>query len=224
MTGGDLMTLPADPETDGTGSPAGISALSLAAITAAVDSEDPTPGGGAVAACAGALAAALAGMAARFSARGAAGPGPFASLVGQAGALRARCLRLADDDAEAYAGYVAATRLPRDPDPEIRKRAVRAALDHAAAVPLELAGTAAELAGLAEQLARTGNRHLRSDAVTAALLASAVTRSAAVFVAGNVGGTDDPRIARARTAAAEADAAAQRCVALITDSRQQDKG
>jgi methenyltetrahydrofolate cyclohydrolase len=207
------------------GSPVGISSLSLAAITAAVDSEEPTPGGGAVAACAGALASALAGMVARFSAHGAAEPGRFAALSGHAGALRARCLRLADDDAEAYAGYVVATRIPREPDPQMRRQALRAALDSAAAVPLELAGTAAELARLAEQLACTGNRHLRSDAVTAALLASAVASSAAIFVADNVRGTgDDPRIARARTAAAEAGAAAQRCVALIAESRQREKG
>jgi formiminotetrahydrofolate cyclodeaminase len=207
------------------GSPVGISSLSLAAITAAVDSEEPTPGGGAVAACVGALASALAGMAARFSVHGAAEPGRFAALSDHAGALHARCLRLADDDAEAYAGYVAATRIPREPDPQMRRQALRAALDSAAAVPLELADTAAELAQLAEQLACTGNRHLRSDAVTAALLASAVASSAAIFVADNVRGTgDDPRIACARTAAAEADAAAQRCVALIAESRQWEKG
>ena len=193
-----------------------LSSLSLAAITAAVDSEEPTPGGGAVAACAGALASALAGMVARFSAPGAAEPGRSAALTDQVGALSATCLRLADDDAQEYAGYVAATRIPREPDPQVRSQALRAALDGAAAVPLELAGVAAELAGLAEELARTGNRHLRSDAVTAALLASAVAGSAAIFVADNVRGTDDdPRIARARTAAAEADAAARRCVALV---------
>jgi formiminotetrahydrofolate cyclodeaminase len=212
------MTLPEGHGAGAAESRPGISALSLAAITAAIDSEEPTPGGGAAAACAGALAAALAGMAARFSARGAVGPGRFDALSGQASALSARCLRLADDDADAYAGYVAATRIPREPDPRIRKQALRAALGSAAEVPLELAGTAAGLARLAEQLARTGNRHLRSDAVTAALLAAAVAGSAAIFVADNLRGRDDdPRTARARTAAAEADAAARRCAALMAE-------
>lgn len=75
-----------------------LSALSLAAITEAVDSDAPVPGGGAVAACTGALASALAGMAARFSARSAAQPGQFSALADPAAALRSRCLRLADDD------------------------------------------------------------------------------------------------------------------------------
>jgi formiminotetrahydrofolate cyclodeaminase len=169
-----------------------------------------------VAACAGALAAALAGMAAQFSVHGAAEPERFGALSGQASTLCARCLRLADADADAYAGYVTATRIPRAPDPRIREQALRAALDSAADVPSELADAAAELAQLAEQLASTGNRHLRSDAVTAALLAAAVAGSASIFVADNLRGRDDdPRPARARTAAAEADAAARRCAAQM---------
>jgi methenyltetrahydrofolate cyclohydrolase len=197
------------------GSTAQISSLSLAALAAAVDSEDPTPGGGTVAACTAALACALAGMAARYSIRGSAGPGPFAALADRAAALRASCLRLADDDAAAYGSYAAALRMPKEPDPRKRHQALRSARDAAAAVPLELAETAAELTRLAEQLARDGNRHLRSDAATAALLAAAVASSAAIFVADNLGGSrDDPRITRARGAAAEADAAAQRSVAM----------
>jgi hypothetical protein len=67
-----------------------------------------------------------------------------------------------------------------------------------------------------EQLARDGNTHLRSDAVTAALFGAAAARSAAIFVADNVrGASGDPRLARARAAAAEADTAAQRCVAMV---------
>ena len=58
-----------------------LSALSLAAITEAVDSDAPVPGGGAVAACTGALASALAGMTARFSARSAAQPGQFSARL-----------------------------------------------------------------------------------------------------------------------------------------------
>jgi hypothetical protein len=51
--------------------------------------------------------------------------------------------------------------------------------------------------------------------VTAALLGAAVARSAAIFVADNVrGASGDPRITRARAAAAEADAAAQRAIGI----------
>jgi methenyltetrahydrofolate cyclohydrolase len=204
---------------------ASLSALSLAAITEAVDSDAPVPGGGAVAACTGALAAALAGMAARFSARSAAQPGQFSALADQAAALRSRCLRLADDDAKAYAGYVAAARMSREPDPQPRQQALRAALDHAAAVPLELAATAAELAGLAGELTRSGSRRLRSDAATAALLAAAVAGSAAIFVAENVrDGPGDPRISQAHAAAAEAAAIAQQCAALASGTPERRTG
>jgi formiminotetrahydrofolate cyclodeaminase len=202
-----------------------LSDLSLAAITEAVDSDAPVPGGGAVAACTGALASALAGMAARFSARSAAPPGQFSALADQAAALRSRCLRLADDDARAYAGYVAAARMPREPDPQPRQQALRAALDHAAAVPLELAATAAELARLAGELTRSGSRRLRSDAATAALLAAAVAGSAAIFVAENVrGGPGDPRISQAHAAAAEAAAIAQHCAALASETPERRTG
>jgi methenyltetrahydrofolate cyclohydrolase len=202
-----------------------LSALSLAAITEAVDSDAPVPGGGAVAACTGALASALVGMAARFSARSAAEPGQFSALADQAAALRSRCLRLADDDARAYAGYVAAARMPREPDPQPRQQALRAALDHAAAVPLELAATAAELARLARELTRSGSRRLRSDAATAALLAAAVAGSAAIFVAENVrGGPGDSRISQAHAAAAEAAAIAQYCAALASETPERRTG
>jgi len=203
-----------------------LSALSLAAITEAVDSDAPVPGGGAVAACTGALASALAGMTARFSARSAAQPGQFSALADQAAALRSRCLRLADDDARAYAGYVAAARMPREPDPQPRQQALRAALDHAAAVPLELAATAAELARLAGELTRSGSRRLRSDAATAALLAAAaVAGSAVIFVAENVrGGPGDSRISQAHAAAAEAAAIAQYCAALASETPERRTG
>jgi formiminotetrahydrofolate cyclodeaminase len=202
-----------------------LSAPLLAAITVAVGSDAPVPGGGAVAACTGALASALAGTTARFSARSAAQPGQFSALADQAAALRSRCLRLADDDARAYAGYVAAARMPRAPDPQPRQQALGAALDHTAAVPLELAATAAELARLAGELTRSGSRRLRSDAATAALLAAAVAGSAAIFVAENVrGGPGDSRISQVHAAAAEAAAIAQYCAALASETPERRTG
>jgi hypothetical protein len=115
--------------------------------------------------------------------------------------------------------------MPREPDPQPRQQALRAALDHAAAVPLELAATAAELARLAGELTRSGSRRLRSDAATAALLAAAVAGSAAIFVAENVrGGPGDPRISQAHAAAAEAAAIAQHCAALASETPERRTG
>jgi formiminotetrahydrofolate cyclodeaminase len=196
----------------------GLSDLPLAAIAEAVDSDAPVPGGGAVAACTGALASALAGMAARFSARSAAQPGQFSALADQAAALRSRCLQLADDDAKAYAAYVAAARMPREPDPQPRQQALRAARDEAAAVPLELSATAAEIARLAGELTLSGSERMQSDSATAALLAAAVASSAAIFVAENLRDNPaDPRVGQARAAAGAATAIARQSTAGLTD-------
>jgi formiminotetrahydrofolate cyclodeaminase len=88
------------------------------------------------------------------------------------------------------------------------------ALDAAADVPYALGRLAAEIAAAGEQLAASGNSHLRSDACTAALLASAVAASTAILVSENLRGRpDDPRAAEARRHATDAAAAAQRAVA-----------
>ncbi|MGH8969493.1 MAG: cyclodeaminase/cyclohydrolase family protein, partial [Actinomycetes bacterium] len=76
------------------------------------------------------------------------------------------------------------------------------ALSDATDVPLAVAEVAAEVAALADGLARDGNPRLRGDAVAGVLLAAAAAETAAVLVGENL--PDDPRAARA---AACADAA-----------------
>jgi methenyltetrahydrofolate cyclohydrolase len=80
-----------------------------------------------------ALAAGLAAMAGRFALRHDLDSAVAADLITRADSLRTRAVALADADADGYGRYVAATRLPRDPDPEQRRAAIRAALDAAAA-------------------------------------------------------------------------------------------
>jgi methenyltetrahydrofolate cyclohydrolase len=171
----------------------------------AVADEAPTPGGGAVAGTVTALAAALAGMAGKYALRHAADSAKFAELVARAEALRAQATTLADDDAAAYGRYVEASRLPKEPDPEARHEAIRAALDAAADVPAALATVAAQVAEVGAELAASGNPRLRSDACTAALLAAATAGSAALLVRENLRARpDDPRSARAERCAARA--------------------
>ncbi len=164
-------------------------------LLAAVADRTTAPGGGASAALATALAAALAEMAARFADESAAA----AELVGAADRLRERAAGLADADVEAYGDFVRARRERADD--------LGAALDRAVQVPIDVASTAAEVGRIARGLADDGNPRLRGDAATACWLAAAAAQSAAVLVAANLARTpDDPRIAEARDLARDAHA------------------
>jgi methenyltetrahydrofolate cyclohydrolase len=194
--------------------PVSVSSRNVGDFLDAVASDEPAPGGGAVSGVTAALAAGLAAMAGRYALRHDPDSALFTDLITRADALRARAVALADADAGAYGRYVAATGLPRDPDPEQRRAAIRAALDAAANVPAELGRLAAEVAGIGEELAVRGNPHLRSDASTASLLAAAAASGAAIFVAVNLSARpDDARLTAAREHAAAAAAAARRAVA-----------
>ena len=179
--------------------------LSVRELLDAVATDPPAPAGGAAAAVATALAAALAALAARVS-----GP-EFAGLAATAEDLRRRAAPLGDADGAAYVQYLTALRLPREPEPERRAAAVRRARDAATDVPAQIGEVAAAVAELAAELAGTVNPQLRGDAVAGALLASAAAATAAELVEANIGeAPDDPRVARARDAAAGARAAVDR--------------
>jgi formiminotetrahydrofolate cyclodeaminase len=168
---------------------------SVSELCDTVAAETSAPGGGSVAAIAGALAASLVAMGARFSDQWEDAPG----AVAQAEALRARLLPLADEDANAYENFLLARRMSRDVEPEVRDAAIGDALSRAADVPLAIAEAAHDVASLAAGLAERGNPNLRGDAATAALLAEAATRATANLVEINLATReDDERIARAR--------------------------
>ena len=175
----------------------------------AVAAKTSAPGGGGVASVSIALAAALAGMTARFSEKKL---GDEATrLAAQADALRAEVGGLAQADADAYGAYVSAKRLPED-DPS-RTQALADAEARAAEVPLRIAELGAAVAQLAEELAERGNPTLAGDAYTAALVAQAGTRAAANLVLINLEGNDaDPRVKRARELAGESTRAADHAV------------
>lgn len=160
-----------------------------------VASREPTPGGGASAAVAVALAAALTGMAARFSTEHLADAGKIAD---EADTLRRRVMPLARADAAAYARVLDAYRAPRDGE-KGSSRMIREALTEAADVPLSIAEIGAEVAANSARLAEEGNPNLRGDAVTAAFLAGAGVRAAATLVEINIssGGADEDRLSRA---------------------------
>jgi formiminotetrahydrofolate cyclodeaminase len=173
--------------------------------------QTPAPAGGSAAAIAVALAAALVAMTARFSREHWEEAG---GVIAQAEALRSRVAPLAQKDAEAYGRALAAFRLPKSLDPAARDEALGRALAEAAAVPLEIASVAADVAVLAAAAAERGNPNVRGDAATAAALAEAGARAAANLVAINLGALeDDERVTNARGLAATATSAAAHALA-----------
>jgi methenyltetrahydrofolate cyclohydrolase len=176
---------------------------SVADLLDRLAAKQPTPGGGAAAAITAAMAAGLLGMVARFStAQLIDSPGRAA----YAARVRGRVAALAEQDAEAYQAVLAAFALPREPDPEVRRRQIRRALHRAARVPTEIAEVASGIATEAVELAKRGNPNLRGDAFTAAALAAAAAQAAAELVRLNVelGELDVELAARAAHAAATA--------------------
>lgn len=177
-----------------------------------VAAREPTPGGGPVAAITLSLAAGLAAMAARYSTEEARGD----KLVSAAEQLSVRALDLADTDAAAYQAVVNAYGDPGDDDPECRTERVRATMQRAAEVALEIAQVGAETATLAAQLAIEGNQNVRGEALTAVLLAEAATRSAAHLVAIDVdaGSCDEELVRRAARSSDTAHAASSKVAAV----------
>jgi glutamate formiminotransferase/formiminotetrahydrofolate cyclodeaminase len=151
---------------------------SLSGFVASIAAPTPVPGGGSVAAHAGAVGAALAQMVAGLTIgkkKYAAVDGEMRELAVRAAALGNTLAALVARDADAYAAVAAAYKLPGDtPELESAKtRTVDEALLAAAAVPLETAAACADVAELALAVAERGNTNAASDAGIAALLAEA---------------------------------------------------
>jgi glutamate formiminotransferase/formiminotetrahydrofolate cyclodeaminase len=143
---------------------------SLSDFLDAVSSGAPTPGGGSVAAAAGALGAALGVMVCRISAPDTSGTGApaqssegieFGTMEQRLSVMRDRLRALVQADAEAYASVVAAYRLPRT-DPA-RTGSIATNLASAAQIPLETALLATEAATLLRSLNSRVKPTLASD-------------------------------------------------------------
>ena len=168
----------------------------LSGFLASVASSAPVPGGGSVAAYAGALAAALARMVAGLTIgrkKYIAVEGEMRELAERAETQRKRLLSLVEEDAAAYALVSAAYKLPNEPGEHAAARAaaIQAALLAAARVPLETVRACAEVATLAAICATRGNTNAVSDAGVAALLAEAACKGAAYNVRINVASMSD---------------------------------
>ena len=173
--------------------------LSVRELLERLGSSDPAPGGGAAAALAGALGAALVQMTANLSI----GRPKLADVEHQtrqiearAGELRQQLAELGDADAQAFERVSTAYKLPRQDDAQKaeRARAIQSALRGAALVPLRTAHLCVDLMALAEDAAPLLNPAVISDVMVGACLAQASLESAALNVEVNLVALTDPSV------------------------------
>ena len=179
--------------------------LSIDEFAARLASSEPVPGGGSASAVAAALGASLVTMVGSLT------TGrpkyvdhePMLAWAIETGRrLSDTFLTLADDDAEAYAGFAAALKLPRDSEAEIaaRSQAMQAAARRASETPLRCLEACVDLVAAAEALAGRSNPNAASDVDVAALLGEAAARGAAANVLINLPSTGDPEFEGGTTA------------------------
>ena len=146
-------------------------------------SESPAPGGGSVAALAGAMGAGLAAMVPNLTV----GKRQFLSAKDQlnAAAIEAQSLKDAllsaiDDDTAAFNRLLDSFRMPQGTEEEkdARKKAVSDAFREATLVPLSTLRNAARAAELAEVAVKRGNPNALSDGGVAAQMARACAEGA----------------------------------------------
>jgi formiminotetrahydrofolate cyclodeaminase len=155
------------------------------------------PAGGTVAGLAVAMSAALLEMAARHDPSS----DELDGAVAQAASCRRVALRLAEEDAAAFAAADASLRNPPGDDQVDRDAALGNALDRASAVPLRISHVAADVVDLGVVVAGLSTDDRRPDVATAVLLAEAACAAAAHLVEVNLGMTTaDDRLSQAREA------------------------
>ncbi len=189
-----------------------------------VAASTPTPGGGSVAALTGALAAALAQMAAGLTV----GRKRYADVADQAGrvleeseAIRRQLAAAIVEDAAAFENILTVVR-NKELDEETKAAALEAATVHAGEVPLRVARLARDAARLAYAIASVGNVNAATDAAVGAIMARAATHGAGLNVKINGSSLKDRTLANAWTAEvdeliAETEQIAREAVAIAAE-------
>lgn len=162
-----------------------LTSLSCTEFAAQLAGKSSVPGGGAAAAYAGALGAALGSMVGAFTTgkpKYAAYEDDIRRLMGQAEAIRVRLIELAEEDAAAFEPLARAYGIPKD-DPS-RADAIEAAAKGACAAPAEMMRQVSGALYMLAEMGEKGSRLLLSDVGCAAALCrgALVAASLNVFV------------------------------------------
>ena len=159
-------------------------------------SNSPAPGGGSVAALAGAIGSALTSMVCSLTI----GKKKYATVedeikkvLEQIEPLRKKFTTLIDKDTEAFNKVMEAYGLPKDSDQQkaLRNAAIQSATKEAALVPLEVMKHCIDALALTKIVAEKGNLNSISDAGVSALMLQAAAEGAALNVKINLSGISD---------------------------------
>ncbi len=162
-------------------------------------SNSPTPGGGSVAALAGALGAALISMVGNLTV----GKKKYEDveeaikkIIGSSEKLRYELSQLIEEDVKVFNNFMATYKMPRETEDEkkMRTEKIQEALIEAARVPLRVAYKCMEILSLSKEVAEKGNVNLVSDAGVAALMAEAALESAILNVKINLKMIKDEKV------------------------------
>lgn len=141
-------------------------------------SNSPAPGGGSIAALAGALGGALAAMVCRLTvgnSKYVEVQSEITGILSQADQLASELACCVDADTEAFNKVMAAYKLPKATEIEknARSEAIQQAMVAAARLPLGVAGNCLTVLSLAVRVLAIGNSNAASDASVAGLMAHA---------------------------------------------------
>jgi len=150
-------------------------------------SNSPTPGGGSVAALAGALGAALISMVGNLTV----GKKKYEDveeeikrILSSSEKLRYELSQLIEDDVKVFNNFMSTYKMPKETEDEKKVRAekIQESLIEAAKVPLKVAYKCLDILSLSKEVAEKGNINVVSDAGVAALMAEAALGSAILNV------------------------------------------
>ena len=170
--------------------------LTITGFVDEVSRDTPAPGGGSIAALAGALGSALASMVVNLSV----GKGEFdpqydelCQLAEKAQAIKDELVRAIDADTEAFNEVIAGMRMAKDTAEQLalRSEVIRAGYKSAAEVPLQTAELCRQVLDLCQAAANIGNMAVMSDAGVGALMALAGVQGAVHNVRINLPHTKD---------------------------------
>lgn len=162
-------------------------------------SNSPTPGGGSVAALAGALGAALISMVGNLTL----GKKKYEDveedikkIISSSEKLRYELSQLVEEDVKVFNNFMATYKMPKETEDEKRIRAekIQASLIEAAKVPLKVAYKCLDIMILSKEVAEKGNVNVVSDAGVAVLMAEAAIDSAILNVKINLRMIKDEKI------------------------------
>lgn len=182
-----------------------IANMSCAQFAADLAAKRSVPGGGAAAAFAGALAAALASMVGNFTVgkeRYAEHEADLQRLLAESERIRLRLLELVDEDARAFEPLAAAYAIPKS-SPE-RAATLETATKGALVAPLEMMRQIVAAINVLEELRVKGSRMLMSDVGCGAALAAGALQAASLNVFVNTKALQDRAYADAANAEADA--------------------